>query len=107
MINEVPSRSKGIQGHDVQFGPDLSLQILVQFFRALGKKYAKATPRVAAAIAAADPEWLASELAIKKESRAMTFSSDRISACKSSSSLAKAAPEMRARDKAGGRRLAH
>ena len=34
-------------------------------FRALGKKYAKATPKVAAAIAAADPEWLASELAIK------------------------------------------
>ena len=32
-------------------------------FRALGKKYAKATPKVAAAIAAADPEWLASELA--------------------------------------------
>ena len=32
-------------------------------FRALGKKYAKATPKVAAAITAADPEWLAAELA--------------------------------------------
>ena len=32
-------------------------------FRALGKKYAKATPKVAVAITAADPEWLAAELA--------------------------------------------